>query len=124
MKTITTMALALLSLLASAFSQEFDKKAFDKALTNYQSAMQSESPGIRSSAIYQIAQMKSQRPGEDFSSVAPALVKVAKNDPNPLIRVHAELTISYLFDDDLTKKIKADEGLDMNDFYNKLYNEM
>lgn len=124
MRMIITITLVLLILSASGFGQQLGQKALEKVLLQYEAAMTSDSPGVRSSAIYQIAQLKCERPEENFLSVEWTLAKIAKNDHNPLIRVHAELTLAYLQDKALRGKIKADCSLEMNNFYNKLYNEM
>lgn len=121
MKTILTLTLLIWT---SAFCQQSNQKAWNKIISQYEASIKSDSPGVRSSAIYQIAQMKYARPDDDFSSFEWTLARVAKNDPSPLIRIHAELTLVYLQDAKLRNKIKADSELEMNDFYNQLYNEM
>ncbi len=101
-----------------------EQKKFDKVLDNYIMALKSDNPGLRSSAAYQIANMKSRYPQADFSKVEGMLNRVAKRDKSGLLRVQAELTLIYVRDSELAHRVKAQYPASPWVFYNKLNSEL
>jgi hypothetical protein len=124
MKKIVIIIVALSLASAVAFGANPNKACFDRALTNYANALKSDNSGLRNSAAYQIARLKGVYPDADFSIIMDTLNKVAKNDQNSLVRVHADLTYAYIKDSQLVTKVKAENPEESMDFYNKLHNEL
>lgn len=124
MKKTIVIIVALSVVSTVAFGANPNKVYFDKVLANYSIALKSDNAGLRNNATYQIARMKCAYPQADFSMIEGTLNKVAKNDRNSLVRVHADLTLAYLKDSKLAAKIKAEDPEESMEFYNKLHNEL
>lgn len=97
-----------------------DSATLAAAVKNYKFALKSENPGVRSSALYMLAQIKSRYPEANLGEFKSELGKLSRKDNDPLVRVHANLVLSYVSDDALAARIKP-EGSEMQPaFYARL----
>jgi len=123
------LTLALAGLLAG-FSYGADNTAslsttkLVKAVEDYTLALKSENPGVRSSALYMLALIKSQYPKLNVSEVKSKLSKLSRKDDDPVVRIHANLILSYLNSDSLMTKIKVEDPRTPAVFYSQLIAEM
>jgi HEAT repeat protein len=94
------------------------------AVDNYKLALKSNNPGVRSSALYMLALIKSRFPETNVSEVKAELGKISRKDEDALVRVHANLILSYLNSDSLLSKIKIENPEKPLAFYSQLIEEM
>jgi len=92
-----------------------------KAMPNYRMALKSENVGVRQSAVYHLAQLKSRYPGLDLSGFQGELKKLETRDSNAIVRIHAGLTRLYLTDERLAKQIKVEDPDSSVAFYNQVH---
>ncbi|MBN1780376.1 hypothetical protein JW948_04565 [bacterium] len=119
MKRLLIVAFALLGVTSAGFAGDVD---FDKAVSGYIQAIQSDNSGLRYSAIYQVAQLKNAFPNEDFSRVERVLERVSKRDNQAVIRFHAGLVADYLKNGNTNGvRVKSDD--DPMIFFNALHQE-
>ncbi|MBN1998748.1 hypothetical protein JW935_14410 [candidate division KSB1 bacterium] len=120
MKHIAFIFIVVLAVASMAVAETPSQKKFDKAINNYIIALKSKNPGVQSSAAFQIAKMKSQFPQVDLSRVEKSLAQVAKRNENKVIRLQAELTLTYVKDADLVYRVRVNDTENPVYFYNDL----
>ena len=117
MKKMVIITAALLMLTASVFSQGAN---IDQALEAYNQTLKNGNIGLRSSALYCIAQVKAQYPETDFTAVQKTLKKVSRSDKSVMVKVQANLIAKYIQNDEL-----VDAVVPANDnqvlFFDQLY---
>ena len=117
MKKMVIIIAALLMLTASVFSQGAN---IDQALEAYNQTLKNGNIGLRSSALYCIAQVKAQYPETDFTAVQKTLKKVSRSDKSVMVKVQANLIAKYIQNDEL-----VDAVVPANDnqvlFFDQLY---
>lgn len=91
------------------------------AMAGYLKALRTENEGLRHDALFQIAKLKFSCPQTKFCQCLDELKRVSQKDTNPLIRLHAMMTIEYLQKPELRKTIDIEKFEDYLEFYNKLY---
>jgi len=91
MKRIIASIFTVLLIANISFAFTTEQKV-ELAKRQYKHALKSDNTQLRHSAIYRIAQLKSQLPSTDFSDLRKPLLKVAQKDEVPWIRTHALLT--------------------------------
>jgi len=95
---------------------------FENAISGYIQAIQSDNSGLRHSAIYQIARLKTHYPDKDYSRVEHLLNKVSTSDKVAIIRVHANLVCNYLKSSHIIGTRSGNE--DPMFFFNTLHQEL
>jgi hypothetical protein len=115
--------LAGLSFAADGNSQ-MDAAKLAGAVENYKLALKSDNAGVRSSALYMLALIKSRFPETNVSEFKGELGKISRKDDDPLVRVHANLLLSYFSDDSLSTRIKVDNPEASLAFYSQLIEEI
>lgn len=117
MKTIfITVLLALFAI--SSFAQ--DQKV-ECAMAGYLKALQSENDGLRHDALFQLAKLNGICPQKKFCKCMNELKRIGQKDKNPLIRLHAMMTIEYVQKVELQKSIDISNFEDYMEFYNAVY---
>jgi hypothetical protein len=124
MRNIVIFFVAMLITSTAVMAQAPAKPDFAKILPAYAMALKSDNAGLRDSAAYQIAIIKSEYPDVDFTVIERVLNKVAKSDQSSLVRIHASLTLTYLQDAKLAQKVKPENPENSLEFYNKLHSEL
>ncbi len=123
---ITVVLVGLLAgfSLAADTAAALDAAKLARTVENYKLALKSENPGVRSSAIYMLALIKSRYPEAQVAGIKGELGKLSRKDEDPLVRVEANLILSYLSSDSLMIRIKAADPTTPLDFYAQLIAEM
>ncbi len=62
-------------------------------MAGYMKALKSENDGLRHDALFQLAKLKVTCPHKEFSKCMNELKRISQNDKNPLIQLHALMTI-------------------------------
>ncbi len=101
-----------------------DKARLCKALQGYKVCLKSENLGVRTSALYQLAKLKSCFPDLDLSEVMLAVDQVCKKDKEPIVRAQANLTYAYIADDSLCAKVKTLAADTPVEFFNRVQTEL
>jgi hypothetical protein len=103
---------------------ENDEIDLSKARCMYIRGIEKGNLGLQCDAIYRLAQMKYAYPELETGEMCKVLEKILSKETHGLVRIYAELTLSYLNDADLRQMapITADEI--SIDFYQKLQNEL
>lgn len=95
-----------------------------KILFQYKASLKSDNPGVRKSALYQLARIRSSFPDIDLSEILPTMKRLCVKDKEPIVRVQANLTAVYLTDSTLVTWVKTDSGPDPQAFYNRVQTAM
>ncbi|MBN2088764.1 hypothetical protein JW964_04090 [candidate division KSB1 bacterium] len=114
--TIITVVLALFAI--SSFAQV---QKVECAMAGYLTALKSENDGLRHDALFQLAKLKAICPHKEFCRCMNELKRISQKDKNPLIRLHALMTIEYVQKVELQKTIDVMQYEDYLDFYNAVY---
>jgi HEAT repeat protein len=93
----------------------------DAAGRMYIMALKSDNVGLRNSAIFELAKIRSQCDYVDLTEYEKVLKKLSSVDNNHLIRMNAQLTLTYLQDKELSDKIKVQDDEDPFAFYTRLH---
>lgn len=101
-----------------------DKARLCKALQGYKECLKSENLGVRTSALYQLAKLKSCYPALDLSEMMLAVDQVCKKDKEPIVRAQANLTYAYIVDDSLCAKVKTMATDTPVEFFNRVQTEL
>ncbi|HOC24809.1 MAG TPA: hypothetical protein PKJ13_05830 [bacterium] len=123
------MTLVLAGLLAG-FSYAADSTAtldsarLAVAVDNYKMALKSDNPGVRSSALYMLALIRSRYPEANISGFNGDLARISRKDADPLVRVQANLILTYLNSDSLHTKIRIADPEAPLAFYSELFTEI
>lgn len=91
------------------------------AMAGYLKALRAENEGLRHDALFQIAKLKSDCPRTEFCRCLNELKRVSQKDKNPLIRLHAQMTIEYFQKPELRKAIDIGQYEDYLEFYKAVY---
>jgi len=94
------------------------------AIKGYIAAIRSNNVGLRMDALHKVARLKSERTEADVAALEQVLKRAARNDENPLVRLNAQLTLSYLQDKALRARVVTDKDEDSVTFFNRLYREV
>jgi len=124
MKQLLILISIAVLLVATGISKEVDKAKLDAALTSFKQAINSNNAGVRYSALYQIARLKSDHPDYNLNDFKDILLIRSQTDNNNLVRIHALLTYLYINSKDLPKKIVAANPEDPMPFYTSLHQEL
>jgi hypothetical protein len=128
MKRILAVAMAVVIATGMARAQEKTnmptRAKLAKLVQAYKMALNSENVGVRSSALFQLAKIKSRYPSCDLSELMSPVERLSKKDAEPILRVQANLTFVYLGDETLAQKIKTGEPDDPIVFYNTVQTEL
>jgi len=117
MKKFFVVFAVLLIVTTSLFAGEVN---IDKALKAYKIALEDGNIGLRSSALFRIAQVKSEYPETDFSAIENTLKKISRSDKSVMVKVQADLVLKYIQNDALSvNAIEAQENSVL--FFNQLY---
>ncbi len=100
------------------------ERAKMKAIAGYKMALASDNCGLRNDALHKIARLKSEYPGTDLSCFEPILKKMAAKDADTMVRLNAQLTLTYLSDEAMAAWVRTDKTETAFDFFNRLYQEM
>jgi len=101
-----------------------DKARLCKALQGYRECLRSENVGVRTSALYQLAKLKSCYPALDLSEMIQDVNRLCQKDKEPLVRVQANLTYAYVTDDSLSAKVKTEVEGNPVEFFNRIQTEL
>ena len=123
MKKLMNVSLIFV-LLAGLVNAKPSLDKIDTAISGYVQALKSDNAGLRHSALYQLALIKSEYPEINFDYVDRQLEKMSKKDKFNLIRLHANLTRAYLQDSDLQAKVKVEKSDNPVDFFKNLSQEI
>lgn len=123
MKKLINMTLMVV-LLAAAANAKPNLDKVETAVKGYVVALNSDNAGLRHSALYNLAVIKAEYPEIDFSNLDRQLQKMSTKDEYPLIRLHADLTRTYLKDNSLQSKVQVEANGNPVDFFKNLYLEM
>jgi len=122
-KTIIILAIVALAATCFAATPQLDKKSLDKAIQAYTMALNSDNPGLRNSALHQLAVLKNRYPEANFTTIERVIERLAKQDKNVSVRLNANLTYQYLLDEDLATKVKP-VAIDPTAFFSELYTQI
>ena len=112
--------LTVLVLGASIHATEISDSKLSTAQKMYVQGMKADNIGLRCSAIFRIAEMKSYFPEISTKRVEKILQKAAQKDQSSLVRTYAALTLVYLKDSKLNQIVKVAPKQVSLDFYQKL----
>ena len=87
----------------------------------YTTALKSENDGLRNSAIFELAKIRSKYHYIDLTGYEKALKKMSSSDSKEFIRLNAQLTLTYLQDKTLSERVKVQDGEDPLAFYTRLH---
>ncbi|GEM_PF-526704 len=123
------MTLVLAGLLAGfSFAADstttLDPAKLAVAVDNYKMALRSDNSGVRSSALYMLALIKSRYPEVNISGFNSDLARISRKDADPLVRVYANLVLTYLNSDSLHTKVRIVDPYAPLAFYSELFTEI
>jgi hypothetical protein len=120
--TVMILMAAMLSFAQSSDHPEMtDRAKAKRIILGYERALQSDNMGVRQSALYQLARIKSRFPQVDLLNTMDKVAQMSKKDEEPVLRAQASLTLVYLQDKELMQSIKPDVPSDPVDFYNQVH---
>lgn len=118
------LSIVLLSGLISTSVAATPIDRLENAVNGYMQALKSDNPGLRSSALHNLARLKSDYPELKLDIVDDTLLNISEKDQLMLLRVHAKLTFLYLNDAKLAKMIKVKETQDPQQFFIDLHEQI
>jgi hypothetical protein len=121
---VTTMILmmAMLSFAQTASHPEMmDRAKAKRVMLGYERALQSDNMGVRQSALYQLARIRSRFPNVDLANTLDRVAQMSKKDQEPVVRAQASLTLVYLQDRDLIQSIDPELPTDPVAFFNQVH---
>lgn len=103
------LAMILISLTMAAMigASETSDKMISTAQTMYIQGIKKGNIGLRSDAIFRIAELKSNYPDMPTKHVSKTLQKAVQEDANPLVRTYAGLTLIYLSEASINRQVKV-----------------
>jgi len=120
-----TLMILLAAVLSNAQTtshpEMMDRAKAKRIILGYVRALQSDNMGVRQSALYQLARIKSRFPEVDLSNTVDQIAQLSKKDEEPVVRVQASLILVYLQDRELLQTIKPDSPADPVNFYNQVH---
>jgi hypothetical protein len=122
-KTIIILAIVAIAATSFAAAPQLDKSKLDKAIQAYTMALNSDNPGLRNSALYQLAVLKNKYPEANFISIERVIDRMAKQDKSLSVRLNANLISQYLTDEELATKVNP-VIIDSNAFFSELYTQV
>lgn len=122
-KTIIILAIVAIAATSFAAAPQLDKSKLDKAIQAYTVALNSDNPGLRNSALHQLAVLKNKYPEANLTSIERVINRLAKQDKNLSVRLNANLISQYLLDEDLATKVNP-VIIDSNAFFSELYTQV
>lgn len=125
MKKILTIVSVLALVASTGFAKPdtLSKEKLDMAVKSYKVALTSDNAGVRNSALYQIAILKTIYPELNTNELDRVLVHVTNKDSVNFIRVNANLTRLLLNDKELTNSVNV-ETIDPSEFFSGLYSKL
>ena len=122
MKTKLLLIAMALAITGSAFAntQPIPRHIMDKAVQNYKVCLESRNEGVRTSALYQLAKIKSAYPQLDLTALEKNVSNLAKNDKSPLVRVNASITKAILTNELPTGQIETSNN-DPDEYFGDYY---
>ena len=126
MKTLVSAVCVMVFLFTTAFASDINLSADQTkaAIQGFEWSLKSSNAGVRHSSLHVIAKFKSEYPSVDLSELNKTLIKMSRNESEPLIRVHASLTYQYINSSKLVNLIKVTDPEDPMVFFNELYKEL
>lgn len=116
--------IAILATAGYSADNKVSEKTLQMAEKAYSKSLNSDNAGIRASALYNIAKMKSRFPNYDFEKLEKSVVELAKKDSDSLIRANANLTYIYMNSPELAKNVKISDTENPLMFFNEVYNTL
>lgn len=110
--------------LGSSYAKSGDNDKICKAIKGYKMALKSENPGLRLNALYQIAQVKSMYPNMDLSECTKEIKTLLEDEKNLRVNIQGNLTLIYLKNDGLVKKVKMEYKEPPVNFFKRVYEEI
>lgn len=115
----------LMTLTAGCLMASPDMESYKMlAIQGYKMALASENCGLRNDALHKIARMKSEYPGTDLSCFEPILKKMSVKDSDAMVRLNAQLTLTYLRDSAISEWVPTGKTETSFEFFNRLYQQM
>lgn len=121
MKKLMVLVLSVFMVTALGLAQPVSQERLNRTIENYEKALGSEIAGLRHDAIFQVVKMRCACPEQNLAVLVKKLQKMANNDENPIIRLHAELACLYLKNDCMLNKIRFQQEEDALSFFNRLH---
>ena len=124
MKALVRITLvALLIIACQSFAQTEKPDDFvEFAKQKYLEALKSENYGVRNRTIFNILILKSRYPDQNYNVFIKQFNKMSQKDPCCMNRVHGNLAVQFLKNDQLVKSVDPVEYVDPVVFFNELYN--
>jgi len=116
--------LALVVVSVSFARIPIDLKSYDFAQESYLRALNSENPGVRTSAMLQIMKLRVQYPEENFKLFVTKIKKISNHDPYLNNRTYAYLANMFLECPHLATQINPKNFQDPDSFFNSLYTKV
>jgi len=125
MRIIAIIMTLLIVVTSTTFAANLNKieNRIQLATEGYLIALKSDNPGIRNSALQQLAVLKARYPNYDLTKVEKQVKKLSHKDSELLIRINANITYRYLTNRELTDKINID-NVDSKSFFKELYGQV
>jgi len=124
-RVYVTMMILLAAVLSNAQTSSHpemkDHARAKRIIMGYVRALQSDNMGVRQSALYQLARIKSHFPEVDLTNTLDQIAQLSKKDEEPVVRVQASLILVYLQDRELLQTIKPESPADPVNFYNQVH---
>jgi hypothetical protein len=98
-----------------------DRAKAKRVILGYERALQSDNMGVRQSALYQLARIRSRFPNVDLENSVDKVAQMSKKDEEPVVRAQASLTLVYLQDRELIQSINPELPSDPVTFYNQVH---
>ena len=121
MKRIVSTVLVLCLAAAAAHSASNAPVLTETACKMYKIALQSDNIGLRSSAIFELAKIRSNHSHADLCEYERVLKKMSTNDSIHMVRMNAQLTLIYLQENTLSDRIKVGSNEEPSAFYARLH---
>lgn len=127
MKRILVLAivvLAVFSVTVQAKETPVTADKIEKLIKLYKESLKVDNEGIRQSTLYQLARIKVDYPWADLRDITKDVKRVSQKDESATVRIQANLTLAYLTEEGLSKKVQPLVPDEYAGFYNKVQSEL
>lgn len=121
---LAIVALAALTVAVQAKDAPVTAEKIEKLIKLYKESLKVDNEGIRQSTLYQLARIKVDYPWADLSDISKDVKRVSQKDKSATVRIQANLTLAYLADDELSKRVQPVVPDEYAVFYNKVQSEL
>jgi len=121
---LAIVAVAILSVSVQAKETPVTADKIEKIVKLYKESLKVDNEGVRQSALYQLARIKVDYPWADLSGITKEVKRVSKQDESATVRIQANLTLAYLTEEGLSKKVQPVVPDEYAGFYNKVQSEL